>query len=347
WRARPPRLPDPYQVWLSEIMLQQTTVAAVGPYFRDFIARWPTVRDLASAPLDDVLSAWAGLGYYARARNLHRCACAVVEQHGGVFPDNEEALRTLPGIGAYTAAAIAAIAFGRRAVVVDGNVERVMARLFSIGESLPAAKPRLREAAGSLTPSDRAGDYAQAVMDLGATICTPRAPRCVICPWSDRCAARRRGDPEAFPVKPPKKARPRRQAIALLLLRDDGAVWLRRRPAEGLLGGMLEVPSTTWSEHAPDPELARTVLPGQVWQETAGAVVHVFTHFELHVRVWIAQARDGEDLHNHGMWIAAEKLGKSAIPSVMWKIIEHGFKAAHRQVPQMGSSVPENSKYSE
>jgi A/G-specific adenine glycosylase len=330
WRAVPPQPPDPYRVWLSEIMLQQTTVAVVGPYFGDFVARWPTVQDLAAAPLDDVLSAWAGLGYYARARNLHRCARAVVEQHGGAFPDDEEALRALPGIGAYTAAAIAAIAFGRRAVVVDGNVKRVMARLFAIGEALPAAKPQLRAAADSLTPHARAGDYAQAAMDLGATICTPRAPRCVICPWSGRCSARRRGEPEAFPVKAPKKARPRRRAIALLLMREDGAIWMRRRPSEGLLGGMLEVPTTAWTERDPDPALARAMLPHQGWQETPGSVVHVFTHFELNARVWIAQAGDAQGLYNQGMWITLEKLGRSAVPSVMRKLIEHGLKAVQR-----------------
>jgi A/G-specific adenine glycosylase len=326
WRARPPHRPDPYAVWLSEVMLQQTTVAAVGPYFRDFLVRWPTVRDLAAAALDDVLSAWAGLGYYARARNLHRCAQAVVERHGGVFPDTEDALRELPGIGAYTAAAIAAIAFDRHAVVVDGNVERVMSRMHTIAEALPAAKPRLRAAAAALTPDRRAGDYAQAVMDLGATVCVPRAPRCVICPWTARCAARRRGDPEAFPVKAAKKPRPRRQAIALLLVRDDGAVWLRRRPESGLLGGMLEVPSTTWQAADPDLALARNVLAGVTkWQPTAGRVVHVFTHFQLEMKVWVAHARGVEPADNRGMWITFEKLGNSAIPSVTRKVIEHGL----------------------
>jgi A/G-specific adenine glycosylase len=327
WRARRPALADPYVVWLSEVMLQQTTVAAVGPYFRDFLARWPTVRDLASAPLDEVLSAWAGLGYYARARNLHRCAQAVVERHGGRFPGAEDALRALPGIGAYTAAAIVAIAFDRHAVVVDGNVERVMARIFAIEEPLPAAKPRLREAAASLTPQQRGGDYAQAAMDLGATVCTPRNPRCVICPWSARCAARRRGDPEAFPAKAPKKARPQRQAIALLLVRDDGAIWMRRRPEQGLLGGMLEVPSTPWQEQAPDPDLVRNVMPARAdWREAAGMVVHVFTHFQLEARVWVAHAGAVQAPDNQGVWIAIDKLGSSAIPSVMRKIIEHGLR---------------------
>jgi A/G-specific adenine glycosylase len=329
WRARRPQRADPYVVWLSEVMLQQTTVAAVGPYFRDFLARWPTVHDLAAAPLDAVLSAWAGLGYYARARNLHRCARAIVEQHGGRFPDREDELRKLPGIGAYTAAAIAAIAFDRHAVVVDGNVERVMARLFAIGEALPAAKPRLRDAAASLTPQERAGDYAQAVMDLGATVCTPRNPRCVLCPWSAPCAARRRGDPEAFPVKAAKKARPRRQAIALLLVREDGAVLMRRRAEQGLLGGMLEVPSTPWLEQPPAPDLARQILPDAAqWQEVPGTVVHVFTHFALEARVWVAHGSGVKGADNHGVWIEFKKLGSSAIPSVMRKIIEHGLRFA-------------------
>jgi A/G-specific adenine glycosylase len=250
-------------------------------------------------------------------------------------------LQELPGIGGYTAAAIAAIAFGRRAVVVDGNVERVMARMHAVGEALPAAKARLGEAADSLTPEDRAGDYAQAVMDLGATVCIPRAPRCVICPWTARCAARRRGDPEAFPVKAPKKERPRRQAIALLLVRDDGAVWLRRRPEKGLLGGMLEVPSTPWIGADPDPDLACTVLPGVTdWKPTQGGVGHVFTHFQLEVKVWVAHARSVESTDNHGMWITLEKLGSSAVPSVTRKMIEHGLASLASSAPRSVAGNP-------
>src|SRR3954464_5323536 len=204
WRALPGETPDPYRVWLSEIMLQQTPVRAVGPYFARFTARWADVGALAAAPLDDVLGLWAGLGYYARARNLHACARAVVERHGGEFPDDEDALRALPGIGAYTAAAIAAIAFDRRASPVDGNIERVIARLFAVEEELPGAKPRVRALAEQLTPQRRAGDFAQAMMDLGATLCTPGKPACVLCPWNDACAARARGDPERFPRKAAK-----------------------------------------------------------------------------------------------------------------------------------------------
>jgi len=244
WRAGPGEKPDPYRVWLSEIMLQQTTVRAVAPYYARFLARFPTVERLAAAPLDDVLKAWAGLGYYARARHLHACARAVTER--GRFPDTEEALRALPGIGAYTAAAIAAIAFDRRASPVDGNVERVMARLHAVEAPLPAAKPVIRRLAEALTPAGRAGDFAQAMMDLGATICTPK-PACFLCPWSDPCAARRRGDPELFPRKVPKVEGRLRRGAAFVVVRADGFVLTRTRPAKGLLGGMTEVPTTAWT----------------------------------------------------------------------------------------------------
>ena len=224
---------DPYRVWLSEIMLQQTTVKAVAPYYARFLARFPAVAQLAAAPLEDVLKLWAGLGYYARARNLHACAKAVVERHGGRFPDSEEELRTLPGIGAYTAAAIAAIAFDRRASPVDGNIERVIARLFAVEEELPGAKPRIRALAGKLTPQRRAGDFAQAMMDLGATICTPKSPACALCPWIEACAARARGDQESFPRKAPKKTGALRRGAAFVALRADGLLLLRTRRREG------------------------------------------------------------------------------------------------------------------
>ncbi|PZU61881.1 MAG: A/G-specific adenine glycosylase, partial [Sphingobium sp.] len=230
WRAPPgANAADPYHVWLSEVMLQQTTVAAVGPYFEKFTVRWPTVEDLAASADADLMAAWAGLGYYARARNLLACARAVVADHGGRFPDTEDALRALPGLGAYTAAAVAAIAFGRRAVVVDANVERVVARLFAIATPLPAARPDIRAAADSITPDLRAGDFAQAMMDLGATICTARNPACGICPLRQDCAAVRTADPAAFPVKAPKKAKPHRLGHAWWIERSDGQVWLVRR----------------------------------------------------------------------------------------------------------------------
>jgi A/G-specific adenine glycosylase len=262
WRV-PPHLsaqghrPDPYHVWLSEVMLQQTTVAAVGGYFRAFVTRWPAVIDLAAAEDADVMAAWAGLGYYARARNLLKCARAVAQEHSGRFPDTEAGLRTLPGIGPYTAAAIAAIAFDRPATVLDGNVERVMARLNAIEQPLPDAKETLRAQAARLTPEHRPGDYAQAVMDLGATICTPRRPACGLCPWSGPCAGRRRGIAAELPRKRPKPEKPTRLGIAYLALRPDGAVLLERRPPRGLLGGMLGLPGTDRAAGRPRPSARR------------------------------------------------------------------------------------------
>src|SRR6195256_1488718 len=247
WRALPGETPDPYRVWLSEIMLQQTTVKAVAPYFARFVACWPTVRALAAAPLADVLKLWAGLGYYARARNLHACAKAVAERHRGRFPATQAELTALPGIGPYTAAAIAAIAFDLPAAAGDGNVERVVARLFTIEQELPAAKTRIRQLAEGLVPAARAGDFAQALMDLGATICTPKKPACALCPWMEHCAARVRGDPETFPLKAPKKEGRLRRGGAFVVTRADGFVLVRSRPPKGLLGGMTEVPTNEWS----------------------------------------------------------------------------------------------------
>lgn len=250
WRVSPSARasgvrPDPYRVWLSEVMLQQTTVAAVIPYFRTFTARWPDIESLASAPEAEVMAAWAGLGYYARARNLIACAREVAAG-GGRFPDTEEGLRALPGIGAYTAAAVAAIAFDRPAVVVDGNVERVMARVFAVETPLPQAKPELKALAAQLTPAERPGDYAQGVMDLGATVCVPRRPACGICPWVDRCAGRAEGIAEDLPRRAEKRPKPLRHGVAFCAVRDDGAVLLERRPARGLLGGMLGLPGSDW-----------------------------------------------------------------------------------------------------
>ena len=291
WRIPPPGgpeapRPDPYRIWLSEVMLQQTTVAHVGRYFDTFVARWPHVGDLAAAPDAEVMAAWAGLGYYARARNLLACARAVVARHDGRFPDREAELLDLPGIGPYTAAAIAAIAFDRPAVVLDGNVERVMARIFAVTDPLPGAKRRLRTCAARLTPLIRPGDYAQAVMDLGATICTPQRPACALCPWRNDCAGREAGIAETLPRKAPRAARPRRFGIAYLARRADGAVWLETRPAKGLLGGMLGLPGTEWtaSPPAPAPPFAAS------WRPVAGEVRHVFTHFELHLGVETARA---------------------------------------------------------
>ena len=282
WRAPPGQpAPDPYRVWLSEVMLQQTTVAAVRAAFLRFTTRWPTVADLAAADDADLMAAWAGLGYYARARNLLACARAVVADHGGRFPDTEAALRTLPGVGAYTAAAVAGIAFGRRAVIVDANVERVVSRLHAIATPLPASRPAIRAATDALTPDVRSGDFAQAMMDLGSGICTPRAPACAICPLRPHCAAVRTADPAQFPVRAAKKARPDRHGRLWWIERGD-AVLLVRRPARGLLGGMRALPTGDWTDVP-----TRESPPIQAdWACLPGTVVHVFTHFRLTLTVF-------------------------------------------------------------
>lgn len=325
WRAAPGEWMDPYRVWLSEVMLQQTTVATVGPYFESFLARWSSVGDLADADLDDVLHAWQGLGYYARARNLHRCAGKVARNMGGVFPDSEAGLRQLPGIGAYTAAAIAAIAYGHRAVVVDGNVERVMARVFAVREELPGVKGKLYELADRLTPESRAGDYAQAVMDLGATVCTPRKPKCLLCPWNQGCAGR--DEAENLPRRAPKPERRTRRGIAFWITRPDGAVLLRRRPEKGLLGGMIEVPSTDWAEGAmPAPAVARksAPLPALDWRALQGTVTHTFTHFHLELRV--IAGRVGRNVAPNALWSHPDEFGEQALPTVMKKIARHALR---------------------
>ncbi|MFN0218735.1 MAG: A/G-specific adenine glycosylase [Hyphomicrobium sp.] len=332
WRYAPRRKADPYRVWLSEIMLQQTTVKAVVPYFGRFLARWPTVQTLAAASLDDVLGMWAGLGYYSRARNLKACADAVLRDFGGAFPTTEAQLRTLPGVGPYTAAAIAAIAFGEKATPVDGNVERVVARLFAVRQPLPKSKPEIKRLAATLTPSRRPGDFAQAMMDLGAEVCTPRRPSCLMCPLQQDCAANAQGLAELLPIKAAKAGRPTRYGVAFLVLREDGAVLLRRRPDAGLLGGMLEVPSTEWGD-VPTP--AGGSLHGAPvkasWWPVSGKVVHIFTHFRLEIAVrralvpldasltfWAAQERC--------QWAHRRDLDRAALPSVMRKIIAHGLK---------------------
>ena len=320
WRALPGQRPDPYHVWLSEIMLQQTTVATVGPYFRRFLGLWPSVTDLAAAELDEILHAWQGLGYYARARNLHKCAIAVTEECGGVFPDTEAALLELPGVGPYTAAAVAAIAFGRRATVVDGNVERVMARLYAIETPLPAAKAEMRAKAEALTPAERCGDYAQAVMDLGATVCTPRNPACGICPWMAACAARRLGIEADLPRRAAKAEKPTRRGVAFWLVAPDGAVLLRRRPESGLLGGMMEVPSSGWREGPWSESLDTSAAPLEAdWQPLPGLVRHTFTHFHLELKVLAAQAASRADVE--GIWCEPGRFGEYALPTAMKKIV--------------------------
>ena len=325
WRATPRSRAavDPYRVWLSEIMLQQTTVATVGPYFREFLARWPTVGALAAAPVEEVLAAWSGLGYYARARNLHRCARAVVEGHDGIFPRDEAALRALPGIGPYTAAAIAAIAFDAPTVPVDGNVERVVARLFAITEPLPDAKPALRAAAATLTPASRAGDFAQALMDLGATVCTPRGAKCGLCPWRGACRAFAQGSVDALPTRRAKPPRPVRHGVAFVLTRGT-RVWVRRRPPAGLLGGMLEVPSTPWEEAPPSRARVNQCAPLALdWRAIPGTVRHVFTHFELRARVLVAALEDGDVSPSGGKWLDFGAFSRAGLPTVMRKILAH------------------------
>ncbi|UJX47215.1 A/G-specific adenine glycosylase [Xanthobacter sp. YC-JY1] len=322
WRAEPGRQADPYHVFLSEIMLQQTTVKAVGPYFTGFLARWPTVSHLAAAPLEEVLSAWAGLGYYARARNLHACAQAVVARHGGRFPDDEAALLDLPGIGPYTAAAIAAIAFDLKASPVDGNIERVVSRLYRVAEPLPGAKPRIKALAAALTPAERPGDFAQAMMDLGATICTPRSPACSLCPWMEPCDARAAGDAALYPVKAPKGDKPKREGVAFLAVRADGAVLLRTRPDKGLLAKMTEVPSTPWG---PKPEAPEGHAPLKArWRALPGAVEHVFTHFALTLKVLRADLPAGMPAPEGHRWVTPDRFDAEALPSVMRKVLAHG-----------------------
>ncbi|MCO4823466.1 MAG: A/G-specific adenine glycosylase [Amylibacter sp.] len=306
-------LPDPYHIWMSEVMLQQTTVAAVKDYFRKFVARWPTVTDLADAQDGDVMAAWAGLGYYARARNLLKCARVVASDLDGVFPDSYEALLKLPGIGPYTAAAVASIAFDRRAVVLDGNVERVMARYYRVEEPLPASKEVLRCLADGLTPNERCGDYAQAVMDLGATICTPRSPACGICPWLENCEGRKAGDGATFPRKTPKKPKPVRQGVAFVAIRVDGAVLIERRPDKGLLGGMLGWPGSEWRE---EPVQGEPPMDGD-WREV-GEVRHTFTHFHLELAVFVAEGVAGDPLV--GSFLSRDQFSPTDLPTVMRKV---------------------------
>jgi A/G-specific adenine glycosylase len=305
--------PDAYRVWLSEVMLQQTTTPHATPYFEAFTRRWPTVSDLAAADDADVMAAWAGLGYYARARNLLACARAVADEHGGVFPDTEAGLLALPGVGAYTAAAVAAIAFDRPANVVDGNVERVMARLFAVETPLPAAKPELRRLAGSLVADERPGDWAQALMDLGATICRPGRPICARCPLTEWCAGFRSGQPELFPLKAPKTDRPRRRGVAWVLRDPEGRVALLRRPGKGLLGGMLGLPTSDWS-----PTTPAAAPPAQADWRDAGVVEHVFTHFALTLEV-----RAGEGSGDF-VWTPVDE-ALASLPTVFRKALVRGL----------------------
>lgn len=305
WRSEGSVVPDPYRVWLSEIMLQQTTVPHATPYFESFTRRWPSVGALAEAPEAEVMAAWAGLGYYARARNLVACARKVAGELSGRFPDTEEGLRELPGIGRYTAAAIAAIAFGRRAVVVDANVERVVSRLFAVEQPLPASRETLYRLADTLTPDEGAGDFAQAMMDLGSAICTPRAPDCGRCPLAAFCRARATGEPDRYPLKAKKAPKPRREGIAYWL-EHDGHVLLVRRPPSGLLGGMLAFPEAAPASAAD-------------WRD-GGSVDHVFTHFALTMQLKCAVAATRQD----GLWWPVERLGEAGLPTLFAKLAARG-----------------------
>jgi len=341
WRSVGNATPDPYAVWLSEIMLQQTTVAAVKPYFEKFLSRWPTVEDLANAKTDDVMAAWAGLGYYARARNLHKCAQTVAAQHGGRFPRNQDALLALPGIGPYTAAAITAIAFDRRAVVVDGNVERVMSRLHAVQDPLPKSKPALHRLADALTPDMRPGDYAQAVMDLGATICTPKSPACVLCPWTAACLARQQGIAAELPRKIAAKATPTRHGVVFWAVDAKGHVLLYRRPPKGLLGGMLGFPTTEWRGQKWTAAEARQSAPLKArWSVVPGRVEHTFTHFHLELEVWMGRSasksgalkaaalKSGILKSDAAVWTKAPDLAEIGLPNVMQKVLRHVRAAA-------------------
>ena len=327
WRPPAGERADPYRVWLSEIMLQQTGVKTVGPYFLKFIERWPDVGALGRASQDDVLRMWAGLGYYSRARNLHACAVAVLRDHGGVFPDTEQGLRTLPGIGPYTAAAISAIAFDIRTMPVDGNIERVVSRLYRVEEPLPQAKPRIQELAATLLGPSRAGDSAQALMDLGSSICSPKKPACALCPLNDDCAARTRGDQETFPRKAPKKSGMLRRGAAFIVTRGDELL-VRTRPEKGLLGGMTEVPGSDWlaGEGGKSALKQAPMLKGVTrWHRKAGVVTHVFTHFPLELVIYTAKVAARTRAPEGMRWVPIATLAGEALPNVMRKAIAHGL----------------------
>lgn len=318
WRAKPGQIPDPYLVWLSEIMLQQTGASTVAPYFRRFAARWPTVQALADADLEEVLVAWAGLGYYARARNLHQCARIVSSKMGGEFPRDYGALLKLPGIGPYTAAAIPAIAFNRPAAVLDGNIERVISRLYAVTSPIPGARPELRALSGRLIDCPRPGDVAQAMMDLGASICTPRAPGCLDCPCGSFCAARAKGMTETLPNKQKRPPLPARMGTIFWLTRGDGAVLLRRRPERGLLGGMMEFPGTPWLSS--QSGLEQYAPSACEWRALPGEVRHVFTHFKLQLKVCAGYCGTAWP---EGIWAQPEALNEYALPAVMQKAAAH------------------------
>jgi A/G-specific adenine glycosylase len=323
WRAEPGEAADPYRVWLSEIMLQQTVARTVIPYFTRFVETWPTVKALAQAPLDAVLTAWAGLGYYARARNLHKCAQVVAEQLNGVFPNEAAELRALPGIGAYTAGAIAAIAFNRREAAVDGNVERVVARLYALETPLPAAKVEIRALTQNLVPGKRPGDFAQGLMDLGATICTPKKPRCLLCPLKSFCAGFATAEPERYPLKAEKKAKPVRYGRVYWVEDPHGSILVRRRAETGLLGGMAEFPSSPWDTTRPSGDQGAPLNAN--WVAIEGIVRHTFTHFHLELEV-VRTRLTKKGTVETGFWVAPDRFGEIALPSLMRKVANHALE---------------------
>lgn len=331
WRVAPPDaalgvVPDPYHVWLSEIMLQQTTVGAVKSYYEKFLKLWPRVEDLAAASEDDVLKAWAGLGYYSRARNLKKCAETIVAEHGGRFPDTAAELKKLPGIGDYTSAAIAAIAFDEQVAVVDGNIERIVSRLERIAEPLPGAKKPIKARMAELTPQSRPGDFAQAMMDLGSSLCSPKKPACALCPFTGACEAQEAGDMERFPVKAPKKQKPTRRGAAFLIMREeDSAIWLQKRPPSGLLASMTQVPTTNWTDKKQGEvfDLAKALdhAPEQLqFRKRTGQVTHTFTHFHLELDVY--QASVTGDPLIEGWWSKQEDIAGEALPTIFRKVVE-------------------------
>jgi A/G-specific adenine glycosylase len=327
WRDLPGEPADPYKVWLSEIMLQQTTVTAVKPYFLGFLARWPKVGLLAQAGGEEVMQAWAGLGYYSRARNLHACAKIVAGPLNGKFPDTEAGLQDLPGIGPYTAAAVAAIAFGRPAAAIDGNAERVLARLYSIATPLPAAKSEIMAKAAAMVPVERPGDFAQAMMDLGALICSPKHPSCDICPLLKFCRGNASGCPECLPRKAPRRERPLRQGAAFFVRRRDGAVLVRTRPPKGLLGGMTEIPGTCWETHFDAASVASQAPVEASYRKLGREVTHAFTHFALRLDIYVAEIPSRRRAPKGYRFVPECSLYKEAFPSVMRKIIDAARKA--------------------
>ena len=323
WRTPPGETPDPYRVWLSEVLLQQTTAQAAAPYYRTFIANWPRVEDLAAAQVEAVVSAFAGLGYYSRARNLHACAKEIARR-GGLFPSEEAELRALPGIGAYTAAAIAAIAFGRQAAPVDGNIARILARLMALEQPIARARGEIERTARMLAPGERSGDFAQALMDVGATICRPRNPDCPACPLAQDCAALRSGSPEAYPRRAGAKPKPRRQGAVFFARRADGAFLARRRPAHGLLASTVELPGTPWTAGGPGDGVAGAAPIVAGWRRLPGTVEQAFTHFALTLTVYAAPFEGGApDRH---FWVARETVRQAGFSSVMLKAVEHAFE---------------------